>query len=182
MFALWAPVSTDVLSQPGTPLPSAQDPVSAPQGCHPCSGSAAAVLVFTPSLLHLLLPNFISCRVGPCWWTNLRAMAWPVLEQTQAWLSSSGEFADPYSSGQTVTDKVNNSMDHRFQQVINNNSVKNWRAVLKEGFLLGLISFNVFTNNLVNAIEGKVIKNLLRLPRGKDYILVRKQHYQWKGP
>lgn len=101
MLALWAPVGNYVLSQPEGPLPSA---LPDPQGSSPCSGSAAAVLVSTLSLPHLLLPNFITCRVdGGSWWTDLCPMAWPVLGHTQAWLPSSGEFAGLHSSGPTLS-------------------------------------------------------------------------------
>lgn len=115
---------------------------------------------------------------GPTWAPWVRA--WPVLGQPQTWLPSSGEFAGPYCSGQTVTDKVNNRVDPHILQVISNNSVQKWDTALNAGLLLCSILFSVFTNNLVNAIKGVIIKNLLGLPRGKDYILVGKQHLALK--
>lgn len=78
-------------------------------------------------------------------YSSLAAQLWGICWSTLLWTDS-------------VTDKMNNGVDHHVQQVINNNSVKEWRAVLNAGFLFGLILFSVFTNNLVNAIKDMIIK------------------------
>lgn len=136
-----------------------------PRATSPCSGSATAVLV-SPIFPHLLLPNFIACRTGGCWRTSLCPMSedlassgTPSSLDAQLW----GTCWFIMFWKDSVTEKVNNRVDHHVQPVINNNSVQKWKVVLNAGFLLGLIFFNVFTNNLVNVIKGVIIKNLLGL-------------------